>query len=313
MVVGSLQASGALSGVVNVPATAPAASQAGLSASRLADLAVLALVEEAELTPKPALVDRRGRGAHDDMDLPMLRRSAHALRPTFEALAERARGRAPDRWLREELARIGRRGEEAMFAATGGVNTHRGAVWALGLLVAATMMSAPDVDPASVASLAGRIAGFPDRHAPPEASHGARAAERYGVVGARGEAGRGFPSVVAVALPVLLATRKAGANETEARLDALVALISRVDDTCLLHRGGRAALSEARAGARAVLVAGGTGTAGGRRALRALEGVLLGHRASPGGSADLLAATLFLDGLRPGARDHDKDLEEEVA
>lgn len=300
---------------MSVPATAArGASPTGLLASRLADLAVLALVEEAELTPKPALVDRRGRGAHDDMDLPMLRCSAQALRPTFVALAESARSRAPDGRLREELARIGRRGEETMLAATGGVNTHRGAIWALGLLIAAATMAPPDAHPAFVASLAGRVANFPDGYAPPEASHGARAVERYGVAGARGEARRGFPSVIGVALPVLRAARKAGATETEARLDALVGLISRVDDTCLLHRGGRVALTEARAGARAVLAAGGTGTVGGRRALGALEGVLLGHRASPGGSADLLAAALFLDGLRrTKIRDEEGDLEEEVA
>ena len=73
----------------------------------------------------------------------MLRRSAHALRPTFGALATRAHRCAPSRRLREELAAIGRRGEKAMFAVTGGVNTHRGAIWALGLLTAAAAMVAP--------------------------------------------------------------------------------------------------------------------------------------------------------------------------
>jgi triphosphoribosyl-dephospho-CoA synthase len=263
----------------------------------VAGLAVRALVEEAELTPKPALVDRRGGGAHDDMDLGMLRRSAHALRPTFGDLAARAYRCAPSRRLREDLAAIGRRGEEAMFAVTGGVNTHRGAIWALGLLVAAAAMASPQAPPAEVAALAGQVAVFHDSHAPPEASHGSLVARHYGVAGARGEARHGFPHVVGVALPTLRAAREAGCAERLARLDALVALVATVEDTCLLYRGGSAALRDAQTGARKVLDAGGNATAAGRRALRSLEAALLRHNAAPGGSADLLAAALFLDAL----------------
>jgi triphosphoribosyl-dephospho-CoA synthase len=275
------------------------------SAARIglvADLAVHALLEEAELTPKPALVDRRGGGAHDDMDLGMLFSSAYALHPTFGTLATRAYGCAPSRRLREELAAIGRRGERAMFAVTGGVNTHRGAIWALGLLTAAAVMVPSDAPPADIAALAGQVATFPDRCAPTEASHGSLVTRRYGVSGARGEARRGFPHVVGVALPALRATREAGHPERFARLDALVALIAHVDDTCLLHRGGRPALRDAQARARAVLAVGGNATLTGRRAVRSLEMTLLRHNASPGGCADLLAAALFLDALdRPVA------------
>lgn len=276
---------------------APASTNPSTSAKRLADLAVRALVEEAELTPKPALVDRRGAGAHADMDLGMLRRSARALRPTFRALAVRARNRPPCGRLREELAAIGRRGEGAMMNATGGVNTHRGAIWALGLLTAAAAMTPPGTPSASIAALAGQVAAFPDRYAPAETSHGSLAAGRYGVAGARGEARCGFPHVIHVALPTLRSARAAGRPERLARLDALVALISKVDDTCLLYRGGSGALADAKTGARAVLVAGGTATVEGGHALRLLEAALLRHNASPGGSADLLCAALFLDKL----------------
>jgi triphosphoribosyl-dephospho-CoA synthase len=288
-----------LSSAVRAPADSAMVVGLGsaVRAELLADLAVRVLVEEAELTPKPALVDRRGGGAHQDMNLEMFRRSAHALRPTFEALATRAHLCAPSRRLREELAAIGRRGEKAMFAVTGGVNTHRGAIWALGLLTAAAAMAPPEASPTDVAALAGRVAAFPDRYAPPEASHGSLAAMRYGVAGARGEARQGFPHVVSVALPALRGARRAGRSEELARLDSLVALIAHVDDTCLLHRGGRSALRDAQSGARAVLDAGGTATAAGRRALRSLEAAMLVYNAAPGGSADLLAAALFLDAL----------------
>ena len=274
------------------------AAQSGL----VADLAVHALLEEAVLTPKPALVDCRGGGAHNDMNLGMLFSSAQALHPTFRDLATRACGCAPSRRLREELAAIGRRGEAAMFAVTGGVNTHRGAIWALGLLTAAAVIAPADTPPADIAALAGRVASFPDRCAPTEVSHGSLVTRRYGVAGARGEARRGFPNVVGVALPALRGTREAGHPERLARLDALMALIAHVDDTCLLHRGGHAALRAAQAGARAVIAVGGNATVAGRRAARSLEMTLLRHNASPGGSADLLAAALFLDALdRPSA------------
>jgi triphosphoribosyl-dephospho-CoA synthase len=302
MVGGSVQATGPVLEPVSpaVQTTADSAMAGARGSARtglVAGLAVRALVEEAELTPKPALVDRRGSGAHDDMDLEMLRRSAHALRPTFGDLAARAQRCEPSRRLREDLAAIGRRGEEAMFTVTGGVNTHRGAIWALGLLVAAAAMAPPEVPPAEVAALAGQVAVFPDRHAPRETSHGSLITSRYGVAGARGEARQGFPHVVGVALPTLRAAREAGREERLARLDALVSLIATVDDTCLLHRGGSEALRDAQTGARKVLDAGGNGTAAGRRALRSLEEALLCHNAAPGGSADLLAAALFLDAL----------------
>jgi triphosphoribosyl-dephospho-CoA synthase len=275
----------------------PVGVESAARIGEVADLAVRALLQEAELTPKPALVDRRGGGAHDDMDLGMLFTSASALHSTLRDLATRAYGCAPSMRLREDLAAIGRRGERVMLAVTHGVNTHRGAIWALGLLTASAVMAPAGVPLADIAALAGRIAAFPDRYTPTEASHGSLVSSRYGVSGARGEARRGFPNVVDIALPALRATREAGHPERLARLDALIALIARVDDTCLLHRGGRAALKDAQAGARAVLAVGGNVTAAGRRAMRSLETALLRHNASPGGSADLLAAALFLDAL----------------
>jgi triphosphoribosyl-dephospho-CoA synthase len=274
-------------------------------AFQLADRAVDALIAEAMLTPKPALVDRRGSGAHRDLDLSRLLRSARSLHGAFLEMAAFAAGREPNQALREELARIGRAGECDMLAATGGSNAHRGAIWIMGLLVAARAMSGAAATPGEVATQAGRIAAFPDRFAPPQDSHGARACRRYGVPGARGEARAGFPHVVNVGLPAMWAARARGADETCARLDALMAIMTSLDDTCLLHRGGLPALEAAQSGARAVLAAGGSSTAAGWHALLRLDAELLARHASPGGCADLLAACMFLDRAQPrsGARD----------
>jgi triphosphoribosyl-dephospho-CoA synthase len=268
-------------------------------AEQLADLAVDVLIAEAMLTPKPALVDRRGSGAHHDLDLSRLLCSARSLHGAFLQMAAFAAGRKPDQELREQLALLGRAGECHMLAATGGSNAHRGAIWVIGLLVAARAISGAGATPREVAAQAGRIAVFPDRYAPPQDSNGARVCRRYGVRGARGEAYAGFPHVVDVGLPAMWTARANGANETCARLDALMAIMADLHDTCLLHRGGLSALEAAQRGARAVLTAGGSSTATGWHALLRLDAELLARHASPGGCADLLAACLFLDHAEP--------------
>jgi triphosphoribosyl-dephospho-CoA synthase len=266
-----------------------------LRALQLADLAIDVLIGEAMLTPKPALIDQRGSGAHRDLDLGCLLRSARALHAAFLEMATLAAGRQPDQVLREQLALIGREGERDMLAVTGGSNTHRGAIWVIGLLLAARAIGGAAATPRQIAGLAGRIAQHEDRFAPRLASHGLHVCERYGVPGARGQARAGFPHVVDIGLPALWSARARGADETCAQLDALMAIMSSLDDTCLLHRAGLPALRAARSGAVAVLVLGGSASAAGRRALLSLDAQLLALGASPGGSADLLAACLFLD------------------
>ncbi|SPB16812.1 triphosphoribosyl-dephospho-CoA synthase [Caballeronia novacaledonica] len=269
------------------------------SPSFIAEGAVDALIAEARLTPKPALVDERGSGAHRDLDLDTMLRSAHALQPTFLAIARAAHGVRPSQALREQLARIGREGEAAMMHATNGSNAHRGAIWIVGLLCAGAAMHAPEESDAICFSAAD-IARFEDRYAPASAtaSHGARVTERYRVAGARGEARNAFPHARLIGLPALDDARARGLDKPGARLDALVAIMASLDDTCLLHRGGMNALDAAQRGARDVLRHGGAGTNEGRAALARLDAELLALNASPGGAADLLAATLFLDSLR---------------
>ena len=269
----------------------------------LSTLAVSSLIEEAELTPKPALVDRRGNGAHHDLDLTRLRRSAQSLQDGFAAIARAADGEEPSLRLREELGRIGRDMERRMLLATGGGNAHRGAIWALGLLVAAAALRRSERNATSVAKAAAALARVPDRFAHPRPrSNGERARLRFGAAGARGEGAGGASHAIQVGLPALRAARGRGVLEDCARLDALIAIMACLDDTCLLHRGGLAALGTAKAGARAVLDAGGTATPGGIERLHRLHEELMALWASPGGSADLLAVTLFLDRLESGSR-----------
>ena len=260
-------------------------------AERLADLAVDALIDEADLSPKPALVDRRGNGAHTDLHLGLMHASALSLWPAFKEMAQAAvESGEVGVPLREAIGRIGREGEQAMLVTTNGVNTHRGAIWALGLLVTAAALQ-----PKSIALCAARLALLDDRYAPTPLSHGAQVAQRYGARGAREEAQLGFPSVLQRGLPQLHKSRANGHGEQNARLDALLAIMTELADTCVLYRAGEPGLHAMQAGAQAVLDAGGSASLSGRRRLHELDQQLIALNASPGGAADLLAATLLLD------------------
>ena len=261
----------------------------------LAHTATQCLIDEARLSPKPGLVDSRGSGAHHDLTLALMERSAHSLTPTFYALAQQSWQRPADIALRQTIGRLGREGEQQMMAATGGVNTHRGAIWAQGLLISAAAMLGGTGSAQRIARTAAALATLPDDAAPKVFSKGLRATHRYRVPGAREEAQQAFPHIIGLALPQLRASRQRGASEESARLDALMAIMTSLTDTCVLSRAGMEGLLAMQHGARAVLAAGGTAQAAGRRELLALDQRMLALNASPGGAADLLAATLFVD------------------
>jgi triphosphoribosyl-dephospho-CoA synthase len=260
---------------------------------RLASLAVRALIEEAELTPKPALVDGRGGGAQEDLSVLLMRRSAHCLAPFFELIALVSLEQIPTQTLREELGTIGRWAGHSMLRSTAQINTRRGAIWALGLLVSAAAMGA--ASPEAIAETARQLACLPDRNASKKESHGLQEARPYRLTGGLAEAQAGFPSIIAAGLPRLHLSRQIDESETVARLNALLAIMTRLDDTRLLQQGGLAALKTAQAGAASILEAGGVATPEGWRLLQHLDRDLLALKSSPRGSADMLAATIFID------------------
>ena len=266
------------------------------AAEHLAELARQALVAEAELTPKPGLVDRRGAGSHADLSLDLMRRSASTVAPYFEAMAAAAHSMPFARALRTEVGAIGRAAELAMLQVTNGSNAHKGAIWILGLLVTAASRG-KDWNPEAIAADAGALASLADRAQPLPVSHGDMVRARYGASGARGEAVSGFPHVTQVGLPALRAARNNGCTETNSRLSALLNIMAHLEDTCVLYRAGPEGLAFVQKGASNVLVAGAPGSVAGDQAILQLDQEFLIRNISPGGSADLLAATLFLDAL----------------
>lgn len=264
--------------------------------ARIASSAVAALTSEVQLRGKPGLVGPDGARGHADMDCDLMRLSAHTLHPTFRALADHGAQTPVGQKLRDTLGRVGRRGEAEMMTATGGVNTHRGAIWNMGLMVTATAgLQASDsrVTVGTVTRRAGEIASLSDSAFDLGQRPGAHARRRYRVGGAVSEAASGFPHVRAIAAAIRTAGDE-GFTLDDARLIGLLTSMSTLDDTCILHRGGRAALEMVHdASYRMLEDTFRTGRLD-RRALAGLDVRMTGRRLSPGGSADLLACALFL-------------------
>ncbi|CAA2106724.1 2-(5''-triphosphoribosyl)-3'-dephosphocoenzyme-A synthase [Methylobacterium bullatum] len=261
----------------------------------IAGLAAESLRRELETYPKPGLVSHVDSGSHADMDAGTFRRSAEALEPFFGALAQAGADGAAMPLLR----RIGLDAEAAMRAATGGVNTHRGAIFGLGLLTAAA--GALPYPPSAgalgqcVKTRYGHaiLAGPVLLHAP-----GAAARRRYGIGGAPAEAAAGFSTLYRVGLHALRRARGLRPGDEEAaRVETCFALIAHLEDTNLLHRGGEAGYAFARATATAFLAEGGIARDDWRARAAAIHRAFVARNLSPGGSADLLAMTLFVDGL----------------
>ena len=273
-----------------------------LSAHTLARAAVRALYVEVALEPKPGLVSLRDNGSHTDMDAATFLRSLFALRHYFANIAQ-AGARGAD--LRH-LQSLGLAAEARMLAATRGVNTHRGAVFGLGLLCAAAgrvaaMGQAPRA--ALVRSALQTYWGdalathaLATRQSVP-VSQGQKAARAHGLRSALDEAALGFPTVFEVALPALQAVLEAGLGERAARVQSLFATMAVLDDTNLVHRGGIAGLRWMQAQAQAFVAAGGVQQPDWLAQARALHLATVQRRLSPGGSADVLASACWLSAM----------------
>jgi triphosphoribosyl-dephospho-CoA synthase len=269
----------------------------------IADTAYRALMAELAAWPKPGLVSYVDSGSHSDMNAAMLQESAEVLRPFFAELAlAGSEGRSMN-----SLRAIGVRAEATMLAATGGVNTHRGTIFGLGLLCAAAGLAAEfDGDillsPQKLGCIVASNWGEDIRRGPiPLHSHGSSALRRYGAGGARAEAAEGFRSLYQIGLPALrlgraLAPRDASAGPVQ----ACFALIATIRDTNILHRGGIDGAIYATNAAAAFLCGGGVGAADWQEQAAAVHAGFVARRLSPGGCADLLAMTLFVDALELG-------------
>jgi len=280
----------------------PSASPSSFAGAtqRIARAALRSLWQELALYPKPGLVSLRDAGAHSDMNAATFIRSLFALSRFFSAVAEA--GASGARF--DALRTLGIRAEASMLTATQGVNTHRGAIFALGLLCATAARAAARDDTPTDATLrrvliaqwGADLASPCNRDAMP--SHGMQATRRHGVMGARGEAQRAFPAVFDIALPALRGAIAHGCDARHARLSAFFALLAHVDDTNVLYRGGAEGLAFVQRVAREFRNDGDVLANNALVRAEAIHREFVARRLSPGGCADLLAATLFIHAVQ---------------
>ena len=250
----------------------------------LADLAERALRMELDTPLKPGLVGPDSKGAHKDMDYDIMRKGIAAIRPFFPRMAMAA---TP-----EELRQLGIDAEAAMLAATGGVNTHRGAIFALGLALY----------PQPIAETAARL------------DNGSSKRREAGIRGAMQMAKEGYKELFEDWLPYY-ASVKADAHGLQ---KTLLRIMASLDDTCVIHRAGYERAKQVKAEAGALLEEipgqagndgeGPVGNDGGSTSSPTVMADLIGHLIemceryaaegiSPGGAADMLALTIFMDSI----------------
>lgn len=265
-----------------------------VDSARLGRLAIASLHAELACTPKPGLVTPFDTGSHGDMDAGTFLRSLFALRHYFTAIAHAGADNAPFAVLRMH----GLAAEAAMLRATGGINTHRGAIFSLGLLVAASARYRQlhgHAGSAAQVCLAVPHWAADFASAPLDASSpGQRARVRHGVPGVREQAAAGYPALRELAMPTLRHALEEGLTHDAALCQTLMQLVAQIDDLNLLHRGGADGLHWAQQQAHAFLASGGTFAPGWQARLRDVGKRFVARRLSPGGSADLLACSWFL-------------------
>ena len=223
----------------------------------LADLAERALRMELDTPMKPGLVGPDSVGAHKDMDYDVMRKGIAAIRPFFPRMAMAG---TPD-----ELRQLGIDAEAAMLAATSGVNTHRGAIFALGL----ALYRHP------IAETAARL------------DNGSSKRREAGVRGAMQMAKDGYKELFEDWLPYYAGVK----SDAYGLQKTLLRIMATLDDTCVIHRVGferaMAVKDEAKALAGHFDL----------DVLRQMCGRYAAEGISPGGAADMLALTILIDSI----------------
>lgn len=271
-------------------------------------LACQALLYEVACTPKPGLVDRENSGSHRDMDFFTFQRSAAALHPYFAQCVLLGRqGGSPQETFRR-LRLPGKLAEGAMLRATGGVNTHKGAIFSMGILCGAlgrleknqwkdTELVLSECAAMTKDLTAGDFAGLTPETAK---TTGQKLYVRYGITGVRGQAEAGFPAVKNIGLPTLEAALAAGKTWNEAGCAALLSMLAQTVDTNMIHRGGMETTQEIMDLLQGILA---EEPYPSRETLENLDRLFVQKNLSPGGTADLLALVYFLHFLKEEAHE----------
>ena len=273
----------------------------------IAHLATRALHAELDTTPKPGLVDKDNSGAHRDMDHALMSRSIRAIHPYFVRLA--LLGFAADMPSHDDIVKTGIEAERAMFEATNGVNTYKGALFSMGLAVVAAAGKAwqgYSITPQALSAAISKLAfAFPDT----KGTHGSKAkqtaaSETATFKGALDNAREGYPMLFNDWLPFYANLIKNG--KPHALHLTLLRIMCDLDDTNIVYRTSLAMMKQVKEESRSVLsrwskATHGTPQADGGTNLDAILGDMnrsfVQRNISPGGSADMLSLVVFINGV----------------
>lgn len=270
----------------------------------LSQMAVSALLYEVVTTPKPGLVDPASSGSHQDMDVFTFIESAQALHPYFVAAQKIGNEFLGDNLSQmfNELRRVGVIAEKRMYLATNGINTHKGAIFSLGILVCATAYLQKN-ETFSRKELANTIIKmvrnlleddfqYLKQKPSEQLSAGEIQYLKYKKTGIRGEAVAGYPAVLKVGLPFL---QKTTGSLNQRLVDTLMYIAANVSDSNLIKRAGTVeVVDEIKKWSKAYFKKGGSKTVAGINYLKELDQLFIQRNLSLGGSADLLILTVFL-------------------
>ena len=249
----------------------------------VADLAERALRMELDTTPKPGLVDRRDNGAHKDMDYALMSKSISALRPYLTRLAvESAKDIDP-----AKIKEIGIEAEKAMLKATGGVNTHKGALFCIGLSVAAASYLASTTGSVEAYSFKELVSRAASEIPSARGTHGAEVKRSFKAVGALENARAAYPELFTDWLPYYRSLE----GDPFRCHKTLLHIMTTLDDTNILHRRGAEGLAHAEAEAARLL------EDFSESGLSSLNKDFIRENISPGGSADMLSLTIFIESI----------------
>lgn len=254
-------------------------------------LASMALQAELDTTPKPGLVDRNDNGAHRDMDYALMHRSIQALHPYFVRLAQIGFDNPQPR--HDEIQQVGIEAEQAMFKATGGVNTHKGALFSIGLAAVALGGMACSNN-AQLHSLSNSIASLASLFPDTSGTHGSKAKANNKLKGALDNAREGYTQLFKAWLPFYLDRLAEG--DRYALHKTLLRIMCYLDDTNIVYRTSMETMHEVQAEARRMLEHI-PETTHFEAALQAMNTDYIRRNISPGGSADMLSLVVFLSNV----------------
>ncbi len=247
--------------------------------------AVTAMRMELDLTPKPGLIDSQNSGSHKDMDYGTMVRSIEALRPCFIRLA--LMGWKKELPTAEDIITLGLEAEKAMFKATGGINTHKGALFSLGLMTVAACHELYVHGSVRSDALAANIKALAGQFPYDEGTHGYKVRSTYGIKSALDMARGGYEDLFISWRPFL----HEHMNDSDALHRTLLLIMTTLDDTNICHRRGMEGLKAVKAEAGRML------NDFSMDGLARMNENFIRENLSPGGSADMLALTLFAEGL----------------